>query len=59
MSPMAGFQFYGDVKIDKFSNDMTVSLKDIDGNTVYSKELQPEFDRHRFGWGPETKPNRW
>lgn len=41
-SPFAGLQFFGQVDIDGRTAEMTVSLKDIDGNTVYSRELQPE-----------------
>jgi alkaline phosphatase D len=41
-SPFAGLQFFGQVDIDGRTAEMTVSLKDIDGNMVYSKELQPE-----------------
>ncbi len=41
-SPFAGLQFFGQVDIDGRTAEMTVSLKDIDGNTVYSKELRPE-----------------
>ena len=48
-SPFAGFQFYGDVQVDAHSAEMTVSLKDIDGETVFSQTLQPEFSR-RHGW---------
>jgi alkaline phosphatase D len=41
-SPFAGLQFFGQVDIDGRTAEMRVSLKDIDGNTVYSKELRPE-----------------
>jgi alkaline phosphatase D len=43
MSPFAGLQFYGDVKIDRYSAEMTVSLKDINGQPVFSKLLEPKF----------------
>ena len=42
-SPFLGLQFYGDVAIDSDSYDMTVSLKDIDGEVVFSQTLEPEF----------------
>jgi alkaline phosphatase D len=45
LSPFAGFQFYGDVSIDGRSAQMTVALKDLDGNTVFSKTLRPEHNR--------------
>lgn len=49
-SPFAGLQFFGQVDIDGRSAAMTVSLKDINGATVYSKELQPFAPGHRhFG----------
>ncbi len=41
-SPLAGFQFYGDVKVDKYTAEMTVSLKDIDGEVVFTQTLEPE-----------------
>lgn len=44
-SPLAGFQFYGDVHIDHYDAAFTISLKDIDGHTVYSQELQPKIDQ--------------
>ncbi len=42
LSPFAGFQFYGDVKIDHQSGAMTVSLKNIDGESQFSKTLEPK-----------------
>jgi len=52
MSPFAGLQFYGDVHIDKYTEAMTVSLKDIDGTPVFSKTLEPNksFRGHHWGW---------
>lgn len=49
MSPFAGLQFYGDVQIDKYTQEMTVSLKDIDGSIVFSKtlEAQTRYCGHR------------
>lgn len=52
-SPFSGYQFYGDVKIEAYSQAMTVSLKDINGDTVFSKTLEPEMS-YKFGhphWG--------
>lgn len=46
-SPFAGLQFFGQVDIDGRTAAMTVSLKDIDGAVVYSKELQPFAPGHR------------
>jgi alkaline phosphatase D len=44
-SPFAGYQFYGQVDIDSYSSEMTVTLKNNEGQAVYIKTLQPE--RHR------------
>ena len=41
-SPFAGFQFFGQVEIDG-NGMMTVSLKDINGATVFSQKLRPSF----------------
>jgi alkaline phosphatase D len=49
-SPYAGYQFFGQVDIDRRSAAMTVRLKDIDGTTVFSKEIEPGRGRSR-GWG--------
>ncbi len=38
-SPLSGFQFYGDIKIDQESQQLTASLKDIDGKEVFSQRL--------------------
>ncbi len=46
-SPLAGFQFYGDVQVDARSAEMTVSLKDIEGTKVFSQTLQPAPVRGR------------
>jgi len=50
LSPFSGFQFYGDVRTDKYSEEMTVALKDIHGTEFFSKVLEPQkshFYRHR------------
>jgi alkaline phosphatase D len=44
-SPFAGLQFFGQVDIDAASRAMTVSLKDLEGNTVFSKALTPSMPR--------------
>lgn len=46
-SPYAGYQFFGQVDIDRRSAAMTVRLKDLDGKTVFAKELEPERSRPR------------
>jgi alkaline phosphatase D len=40
--PSDGFQFYGTVKVDGKTRGMTVALKDIDGKTLYSVDLEPK-----------------
>ncbi|MDO9103728.1 MAG: alkaline phosphatase D family protein [Methylovulum sp.] len=42
LSPYAGLQFFGEVNIDKASQAMTVDLKDINGDAVFSKTLSAE-----------------
>lgn len=49
-SPLGGFQFFGQVDIDRRSAVMTVSLVDIDGATVFSQELEPRRRWGRGGW---------
>ena len=39
LPPSAGYQFFGEVKIDERSRDMVVALKDIDGVSVFSQRL--------------------
>ena len=41
LSPYAGLQFFGQVDIDGRTAMMTVSLKDLTGATVFSKQLPP------------------
>lgn len=41
LSPAAGLQFFGQVDIDGASRVMTVTLKDIDGNALFSHSLMP------------------
>jgi alkaline phosphatase D len=40
-SPFAGFQFFGEVNIDGQSAEMTVTLRDLDGVSVFEKKLVP------------------
>jgi len=41
LSPVAGLQFFGQIDIDHGSRDLTVSLKDLSGATVFSQRLRP------------------
>lgn len=38
-SPLAGYQFFGQVDIDPRTRAMTVALKDVDNRTLYSQTL--------------------
>ncbi|WXL26640.1 alkaline phosphatase D family protein [Ectopseudomonas mendocina] len=40
-SPFAGFQFFGEVNIQAQSGELTVTLRDLDGVSVYEKTLKP------------------
>lgn len=53
LSPYAGLQFFGQVDIDACTHNMTVFLKDLNGDCVYEKTLEPEG--HRFGRGPRRR----
>jgi alkaline phosphatase D len=39
-SPLDGFQHFGQVDIDRWSGDLTVKLRDIDGETLWSTTLE-------------------
>ncbi|MET0026603.1 MAG: alkaline phosphatase D family protein [Candidatus Thiodiazotropha sp.] len=45
LSPYAGLQFFGEVSIDRRSREMTVSLKDIDGESVFTQKLSAQRRR--------------
>jgi alkaline phosphatase D len=47
LPPSAGMQFFGQVDIDSRSRDMTVALRDLNGNTLFSQRL----DAHPGSWG--------
>jgi alkaline phosphatase D len=42
LPPSEGLQFFGQVDVDGESETMTVALKDLDGNTLFTRELTPE-----------------
>jgi alkaline phosphatase D len=44
LPPSDGLQFFGQVDIDGDSENMTVTLKDLDGTALYEKELKPGGD---------------
>jgi alkaline phosphatase D len=46
--PSGGYQFFGQIDIDSHSKALTVALKDIDGATVFSKQLNARRSHH--GW---------
>jgi len=41
-APSAGFQFFGQVDIDAKTRAMTVTLKDLEGASLFSKTLAPQ-----------------
>jgi alkaline phosphatase D len=41
MSPFAGYQFFGEVNIDGQTSELTVTLRDLDGVSVFDKKLAP------------------
>ena len=45
LSPREGLQFFGQIDLDRQSRELTVSLRDIDGSTVFSKTLAPSRSR--------------
>jgi alkaline phosphatase D len=43
LSPLSGLQFFGQVDIASESLVMTVALKDIDGDTLFTQEIYPSI----------------
>jgi alkaline phosphatase D len=43
LSPALGLQFFGQVAIDGATEVMTVTLKDVDDNALWSTKLEPKF----------------
>lgn len=43
LSPLSGLQFFGQVDIDSESHAMTVSLKDIAGETLFTQDIYPSI----------------
>ena len=41
LSPLSGFQFFGEVNLHAHTAEMTVDLRDINGVSVFSRTLQP------------------
>ena len=41
LSPLSGLQFFGQVDIDGESQVMTVTLKDINGDALFTQEIYP------------------
>jgi alkaline phosphatase D len=42
LSPLSGMQFFGDVRIDGKTKELSVSLRDLTGSELYAKTLTPE-----------------
>ncbi|MBX2814302.1 MAG: alkaline phosphatase D family protein [Myxococcales bacterium] len=47
LSPLAGYQFFGQVDIDHDNQAMTVGLVDIDGQLLFERTLEPSRSRKR------------
>jgi alkaline phosphatase D len=45
LPPSAGMQFFGQLDIDHRSKDMLISLKDLNGATLFSQRLHAKHDR--------------
>jgi alkaline phosphatase D len=41
-SPLSGFQFFGEIRIDPRGRQLTVSFVDIAGNTIFERLLEPQ-----------------
>jgi len=41
-SPAEGYQYFGQVDVDGRSGELTVRLRDLDGRTLFRKDLAPE-----------------
>jgi alkaline phosphatase D len=41
-SPLSGFQFFGEMRVDPRGRELTVSFVDINGATVFSRALEPQ-----------------
>ena len=41
VSPLEGFQYFGQVDIDPQTEQLTVALKDIDGKALFTQVLDP------------------
>jgi alkaline phosphatase D len=47
LPPSAGMQFFGDISVSAKTRVLNVTLRDLYGNALFSKELQPEKMRIR------------
>jgi alkaline phosphatase D len=41
-SPLSGFQFFGEMRVDPRGRELTVSFVDINGTTVFTRSLEPQ-----------------
>ena len=58
LAPCFGLQFYGHVAIDGATEVMTVTLKDVSGNDLWSVRIEPKLLRWTTGpSAPPTTPN--
>lgn len=47
LPPTAGLQFFGQIDIDPRGGDLVASLRDLDGNVVFSQRLEARGGGHR------------
>jgi alkaline phosphatase D len=45
LPPCFGLQFFGHVSIDGATEVMTVTLKDVEDNDLWSVDINPRFDK--------------
>jgi len=41
-SPLSGFQFSGEMRVDPRGRELTVAFVDINGATAFSRSLEPQ-----------------
>ena len=54
LAPCFGMQFFGHVAINGESEVMTVTLKDVDDNNLWSTRIEPQKQR----WSGSPRPDR-
>jgi alkaline phosphatase D len=52
LAPCFGMQFFGHVAIDRATEVMTVTLKDVDDHDLWSIEIEPRMEKWSRGLPP-------